>query len=56
MKKCIIEKSKKERSEKTLRYFSLEPKKIIIKTFSRQNPMTELCRTLFKYENKRNVG
>ena len=55
MKKCIIEKIKKIHSEKTLNYFSGTVEKLT-NICSRHNSMTELCRTLFKYENKMDMG
>ena len=48
-----ISEKAKINSEKALSYFSQEPQK---KSFSQQNSMTELCRTLFKYGNKRDMG
>ena len=48
---CIIEKTKKNYSEKTWSWFSLKP----LKKFSRYNSMNKLCRALFKYENERKI-
>ena len=54
MEICIIEKSKKINSEKTVSRVSLEPYKI--KNGSQHNSMTEKCRALFKYENETKIG
>ena len=55
MKICIIRKSRKMDSYKTVNQLTIE--KISIYVFiSRQNSKTELCRTLFKNENERKTS
>ena len=51
-KSALLKKAKKIRSKKTLNYFLLNHRKNNIYFCSRHNSMTELCHTLFKYENK----
>ena len=56
MKKCIIGKSKQNHSEKNLIYFLAGTIEKSQNNCSRHNSMAELCRTLFKYVNKRDMG
>ena len=43
-------------SQKNLKIFFSRTIKILKGIFSQHNSMAELCRTLFKYENKREMG
>ena len=55
MKIALLKKAKKT-IEKNFQLFFSGTIEIKIFFFSRHNSMTELCCTLFKYENKRDMG
>ena len=50
MEICVIRKSRKINSYKTISQLTIEPLRNRIS--SRHNSKTELCRSLFKYENE----
>ena len=55
MKIYIIEKARKLIAKKRKSIF-YKPRNKIKKNISGQNPMTEMCRALFKYENVKKIG
>ena len=55
MKSALLKKNRKKHIKTTLSYFCREPLKKSEQICLRKNSMTELCRTLLKYENKRDM-